>query len=436
MARSTTVITSIINAGKLTDNVFISTVSWSVDHGDVTLTAAVSSSINVGDILYDSASNGYVITAISDTVLTCQDFSIAGLSPAVGTASVDEAYQSITDWEADLDDTIIYVAGDVAVGEMYSDGGAFVESNTINGGITVGLSEVILTVPESERHDGTAGTGVLKQSSGGSITTTLGVPGRIEWLECDANGFNAGPLLVTNYNTTTATDIILRNCLLHDLTWSNSNHNFAVGWIIFGGSCTIQNCIVYNIFSAGIRPAIGIGGPNTSPSMTRPLNVYNCTVYNISGSTGGAYGFRNTADDADTTVRNVIAMKVEAPLGNAQCFEPDISNNATMTNNMSSDSTASGSGAITNATSSLQFVSIIDGSIDLHLVSDSQAIDSGFDLGNSNFVNFDINNRDRDALGDIWDIGSHEFVETFIPRVLRTEKNIFGRKLIFAGRTT
>jgi len=48
---------------------------------------------------------------------------------------------------------------------------------------------------------------------------------------------------------------------------------------------------------------------------------------------------------------------------------------------------------------------------DYHLAStDTDAIDAGVDLGTTGGVNIDIDNRDRDALNDTWDIGADEYV--------------------------
>ena len=75
---------------------------------------------------------------------------------------------------------------------------------------------------------------------------------------------------------------------------------------------------------------------------------------------------------------------------------------------MSSDATASG---VTSVTTADQFVSTTGGSEDLHLKAGSDAIDAGTDLGTSpTGVNIDIDGRDRDAEGDTWDIGAHEYV--------------------------
>jgi hypothetical protein len=85
----------------------------------------------------------------------------ATVTKTIGTSSRD--YSTIQLWEDDLDDgtsaandATAYQNGDDAIGEMYDDT-AFDESVTIDGGGTVGLNSIKLTVPVGERHDGTAG---------------------------------------------------------------------------------------------------------------------------------------------------------------------------------------------------------------------------------------------------------------------------------------
>jgi hypothetical protein len=58
-----------------------------------------------------------------------------------------------------------------------------------------------------------------------------------------------------------------------------------------------------------------------------------------------------------------------------------------------------------------EYVSTVGGSEDLHLKAGADCIDAGTDLGTTpTGVNYDIDNRDRDAEGDTWDIGADEYV--------------------------
>ena len=71
---------------------------------------------------------------------------------------------------------------------------------------------------------------------------------------------------------------------------------------------------------------------------------------------------------------------------------------------------APGSNGLTDKTvAQIDFVSTATGSEDLHISQSSVCIGEGVDLGTTNGVNIDINGRDRDDMGDTWDIGAHEF---------------------------
>ena len=109
-------------------------------------------------------------------------------------SDVSRDYATITLWEADLDDGVIYSSGDDAVGECYNDG-PFDESVTINGGGTVGLNSVTLSAASGERHDGTAGTGARIVRST-DVSTLLSISSSVEttfeWVELDANEQDRG----------------------------------------------------------------------------------------------------------------------------------------------------------------------------------------------------------------------------------------------------
>ena len=82
-----------------------------------------------------------------------------------------------------------------------------------------------------------------------------------------------------------------------------------------------------------------------------------------------------------------------------------------MDHNLASDATASGTGSLDSKLSADQFVSTTGGSEDLHLKDGADAINAGTDLGTTpSGVEIDIDGRDRDAEGDVWDMGAAELV--------------------------
>lgn len=298
------------------------------------------------------------------------------VTQSIGTTGRD--WSTMTEWEAQLDNAAYYSASDDAVGECYNDS-QFSEAVTINGGGTIGLSSVTLTAAAGERHDGAAGTGAELNATGTLLTST----GDVEWLDVihSVNGI-----------ATQTSGPSFRNLLVHDGTVSLNSSLIKLS----AGSAV--NCIYYNLYtSTGNRIVLGIN----------PLSgiVANCTVYNIehAGPTTGYASGIYDGDGSVTEVRNCLSLDshaVAADFGRTFKF-------AVFQTCGSSDT----SGQVDNIVSSDCFVSTTPGSEDLHLKSGADAIDAGTDLGTTpTGVNIDIDGRDRDAMGDSWDMGADEYV--------------------------
>lgn len=341
---------------------------------------------------------------------------MATVTKTIGTSGRD--YSTLQAWEDDLDDgtnaandTTAYSSSDDAVGEVYNDS-TFDELCTINGGGTVGLSSITLRGATGERHDGTAGTGARIVAStnargiivAGTITTT------VAWLELDGGGFLQGSSTTGMLDADQAQVVYFANCLVHDTT--NTGTNFQVFSRL--GSFSVQhfiNLICYDHAETGTSTGralclIGsaVGGRDTE--------IINCTVYKVTndGGSGDAIGI-SVGDDTGSGIRNCISMGMTGTSsGTKTAFSPSFSN-AYCDHNMSDDTSASGTGSLTSKVVADQFVSTTDGAEDLHLKSGADAIDAGSDVGTSpTGVNIDIDGRDRDAEGDVWDIGADEYV--------------------------
>ena len=344
---------------------------------------------------------------------------MATVTKSIGTSSRD--YSTITLWEADLDDTLIYSSGDDAVGECYNDS-TFDESVTINGGGTAGLSSVTLTVAETERHDGTAGSGARNVSSSHRKISFLNPTcqvNELSWLEWDDNGgtLSTNDALV-DLNTSDGPTVDLKNLILHGAIYT-SVYTHQLVRITNRTESRLANLIVYDLENTSgsvYNKTVGIslGAPYD------PQEVYNCTVHNMratggsasAGSGGVGFGF---ADDKEYSIRNCIATDCTASgVGIALCFQQSTVIAATLSNNLSSDATASGTGSLTNKTSANQFVSTVGGSEDLHLKSGADAIGAGVDLAATpDGVQYDINGSNRNALAaTVWDIGAHQYAST------------------------
>ena len=329
---------------------------------------------------------------------------MATVTKSIGTSSRD--YSTITLWEADLDDTLIYSSGDDAVGECYNDSTFDEYDIVLNGGQTVGLNSVELTVAETERHDGTAGTGAKIDVSEGGLASSnktvikgTGLDNRyLKWLEITRSN-------ITNTTPLRGVEFIryVDALIIHDIyntsgsyqgngtgiasTWSNNYQTI------------VSNCMIYSI--EGARDTSGFNLQRNEDQ------VLNCTVYNIKRTNASAsydcYGIRRSLNSP--TIKNCISVGTNAEFGSFG----DFTGGGTQEYNLSSDSTASGTGSITNAVTADQFVSVVDGSEDLHLKAGSDAIGAGADLGTTpDGVQYDIDGDLRGNFG-LFSIGADEF---------------------------
>ena len=370
------------------------------------------------------------------------------ITKTIGTISRD--YSTIVAWEADLSDGSIYNDSDDAVGVMYADGTFTDNDVTIDGGTEIGgssgheLASVKLTVAVGNRHDGTAESGVLiKPTSRGthSSTTTGGVIQvrinnmTIEWLDIsmasipNASGGtysqNNGIKVIGN----TVTGVIIRNNLIHDCEGDKgvSGPVGIVGGVDggLGNTWSILNNIIYNFIEGSGDSAGGI----IARKFRGTFNIYNNTIYKITGDGGSkdATGIRcgyytNTVPNIKN---NIVAGLTASDQKHAFTIDSNVTSKSVGTN--LSDDTADAAetaqtmgrnynstvnpGALVGKTlTEISFVSTDpDVGFDLHIDEDSDCVDAGADLGTTGGVQTDINGRDRDASGDVWDIGAHEF---------------------------
>ena len=350
---------------------------------------------------------------------------MATISKTIGTIARD--YSTMTLWEADLDDgtsaandATAYSSGDDAIGEVYNDT-AFDEQVAIDGGSTVGLNSITLTVHADERHDGTAGTGarIVRTANNPLILPSTTVTLTVEWLELDSNGNQAGGSGIMGHNVQRAW--LYSKIIAHGATGGSNNNGLVQ--TSSGGLETWMNCFVYDVDS----PNTGSATRGISINTNRDATIYNCSIIKIVQSTGAApgriaYGIR-AGDRAGTTVQNNAVGLISANQAGSEDYHSNIQSpsNATVDHNLSEDSTATGTGSLTGKDPANQFTSTADGTEDLHLIPGADAIDAGTDLGTTpTGVNIDIDNRDRDAEADTWDMGAHELVAevSFVPIVM------------------
>jgi hypothetical protein len=336
---------------------------------------------------------------------------MADVTKTIGTASRN--YSTIAAWEADLGLTSTYTAGDNAFGELYDDGD-FSGAVTILPGTEEAMGNITLRPATNEGHTGTAGTGVQYNTNSidfdcSSSSNQANKVTTIEGIEFSGShfDFNAG-------NASNHTYRAIRN-LVHD-----DDIGTAINTGSQGVAIEIMNNIFYDItFSNGGNDAMF-----DFTGTTDNQSFLNNTFHNSTNDGGGeTYGIRIASDNAIFTVRNNIgtdmfsAAPSTGPTPDAFSFMPKTSqSNATYDYNCSSDSSATdidATNSLGSQSSSALFESTTGGSEDLQLKSGSNAIDQGVDLGTSpSRVQDDIDNYDRDAGGNTWDMGAHEFPES------------------------
>lgn len=327
-------------------------------------------------------------------------------------------YTSPTSWEADLDNGAVYTAGDDAVGELRNESYLLGGIITINGGGTVGLNSVKLSVASGQRSTGIAGTGArltLNVSfSSTSVMSLVPLAGTnkltIEWFEINGNG-QLTQAFIRVADATAGRVPNVYNVMLHDGTNSTAN-NFFVN--ASARDVRIMNTISYDyVMTANNR---SIDALNIDCDLADG-GVFNNIVDNIvAHGTGVARGIRIASDDADCRVRNNISTRSTTNPADFSFFGTTL---ITSSNNLSDDATADdggGSNHVISATFSNLFVSTTAGSEDYSpKTSSAPQVDLGVDLVTTpTNVNIDFKGRDRDATGDTWDIGAIEFVSSAV----------------------
>lgn len=325
-------------------------------------------------------------------------------------------YSSMAAWETGLSSSNWYSSGDDVVGWIHDDNDYFEENVIFNN--TTNFNSVKLTVPESDRHDGTANTGVINKPNAdpgaNNSTSIFNIDMSnftLEWIEIDMSGSTSTNIcLQTSTNNTNADkDITIQNMIVH--TWGTNQTTDPQHGILLrgasGGYHKIYNNIFYN-FDETDDSNVFI---NCNQSRAT-VYVYNNTGFDIQVTSGSktAYGILFSSNNpSEVNIVNNIMLDVNNTGGSKQYdFYRGTSNRSgTRSHNLSSDSTAStyGTDAQTGQTASDVCVSTT-GSIDLHILDTSDAVGNGTDLGTE--ANVDINGFDRNGTDVDWDIGAHQ----------------------------
>jgi hypothetical protein len=170
---------------------------------------------------------------------------------------------------------------------------------------------------------------------------------------------------------------------------------------------------------------------------TYPLNFYasgatdtfqNNTLYKMvrDNGTGVISGVRGGGTDTNRFLQNNIVIDVSGTTSGAKKCYDDWSG-ATENYNISSDTTAAGTGSQINITAASLFLSTVPGGENLHLKTGAPAIGTGIDLETTpTGVQFDIDGYDRDASGVVWDVGADQFGMPTITKTIGTDSRDYS----------
>lgn len=377
---------------------------------------SIGDSVSFQDETSSYATFTYLVTNISGSSLTLKFVSessgysgdtspcdIYDSSYGQASGTFKRTYSTITAWELDLDNTAIYSSGDDAIGECYKDSN-FNEAFTINGGGTVGLDSVKLTAPAGQRHDGTAGSGVVNVYN--SATQSTSVISRqnttISFLEYHM-GNNSVNNRACTVSTSAYTDIIFSQNIIHNLTGS-----FPIAIFFDDGNSSsdtryCHNNLFYDIDDNDDRvKAVLVSG-------SYPLKVWNNTTYLIRTGSGSKNAYSFACDTASTAmeVKNCLAIMTSSvgTDGFALNYDSDSDYNG------SDFSTATGgSNDLTSLTTAV-FEDYDASPPEFALASGASPIDAGVDLGTTGGVNIDITGRDRSS-DSAWSMGAFQPIPT------------------------
>lgn len=284
--------------------------------------------------------------------------------------SGEQIYETIDTNYVDTSD-----AGDSAIGviESHSDDGDLDDNPTIAGATTDSSNYRKFTVHADDRHDGTENSGFrIHNTTVGSFGPTITNTEDnliIEWCEGYQGGNN------DQWFNSNASNVLAHKLLVYDCS--------ETGILALGGDLTVKNCTIYDCVGTAI-----------DYSATVTVDIYNCTLFRSNKGTNG-FGA------ATVTVRNTAAMN------NTTADFEDID---TQSYNISSDSTASGTGSQTLKTSYSDYFTNVGAGTEDFSVKDSSSVlyNAGTDLSGSG-VTEDIIGTARPQAAT-YDVGAFELI--------------------------
>ncbi|MHC4216878.1 MAG: YCF48-related protein [Planctomycetota bacterium] len=387
------------------------------DSTTMTFGTSLPSNVGQGDEISIGGDTFYIKTKDSSTVVTVHS---AATTTHTNTAfTIQRAYNTMQSWENARDGDLVG-ENRREVGVCYKDG-PFTATTRINDSTTDSSRYMMLTVAENQRHDGTAGTGVVIDAGGGFGQSVIDIQDqytRIEWLEI-TNWHDGDRGLY--FDEAPAADnsdwSIASNIIAHDFNCGNNDASF----LIRSENVIIRNCVIYDGQKYGIfLKEVG------------SATIENCTVYGMTDSGASGDGIHQTAG-SNLTVRNTISVGNKDEdfdlEGTVDYFDYNMyTNYGGFTPSGSNDQSPP-------ASLDDLFVSVGSGTEDLHLESGGHnALDTGVDIAG---YSGDIDGELR-ASGS-WDLGADEMSGDINYRSIGTQAGTLystGDATVSAGSRT
>jgi hypothetical protein len=284
----------------------------------------------------------------------------------------------------------------IITAEVYNDDGNLTDTAVDIGGCTSSDTNYRkITVPEGERHDGTADSGVywIATANNQEAEGLFDIREKsviIEWLSLarhTSNAPSANIAVIYYYNPGATQTSVIRNVIISQAL--NDNEHSMSGIHILnglGGTFYIYNTIVYGIENEALHWNWGNGGDT--------LYAYNSVI------DGKVYW-----GDGDGTVacRNLLSFNDPGtPYDYCDTLQTS-----------GADTTAGSPDGLDSLTIADVFVDPSNETLasrDYHLKAGSAAIDAGTDLATGYGIEIDIDGYNRDSGGVTWDVGADEYI--------------------------